>query len=132
MSCYSNPEDFKGLSCEIFQAPEAMTMALSVLVTIEMLNALNSVSENQSLAVMPPWTNWWLIGGVTLSMALHFLILYIPVFTTVFNTSALTVFEWGTVMKLSFPVILLDELLKHFARRMQDGENPLLGAHWII
>merc|ERR1719435_702774 len=24
-SCYSNPEDFKGLSCEIFQAPEAMT-----------------------------------------------------------------------------------------------------------
>merc|ERR1712213_132662 len=27
MSCYSNPEDFKGLSCEIFQAPEAMTMA---------------------------------------------------------------------------------------------------------
>merc|ERR1719331_1284967 len=55
MSCYSNPEDFKGLSCEIFQAPEAMTMALSVLVTIEMANALNSVSENQSLAVMPPW-----------------------------------------------------------------------------
>merc|ERR1712015_451171 len=50
MSCYSNPEDFKGLSCEIFQAPEAMTMALSVLVTIEMANALNSVSENQSLA----------------------------------------------------------------------------------
>merc|ERR1719327_852176 len=42
MSCYSNPEDFKGLSCEIFQAPEAMTMALSVLVTIEMANALNS------------------------------------------------------------------------------------------
>merc|ERR1719385_352981 len=30
MQCYSNPEDFKGLSCEIFQAPEAMTMALSV------------------------------------------------------------------------------------------------------
>merc|ERR1711881_284068 len=27
MSCYSNPEDFKGLSCEIFQAPEAITMA---------------------------------------------------------------------------------------------------------
>merc|ERR1719350_2222479 len=24
MSCYTNPEDFKGLSCEIFQAPEAM------------------------------------------------------------------------------------------------------------
>ena len=55
MQCYGSPEQFKGISCEIFQAPEAMTMALSVLVTIEMANALNSVSENQSLLVMHPW-----------------------------------------------------------------------------
>merc|ERR1711874_463120 len=52
MQCYGDPQNFKGISCEIFQAPEAMTMALSVLVTIEMANALNSVSENQSLLVM--------------------------------------------------------------------------------
>ena len=39
-----------------------MTLALSVLVVIEMLNALNSVSENQSLLVMPPWRNMWLVG----------------------------------------------------------------------
>merc|ERR1719339_662945 len=52
MQCYGSPEQFKGISCEIFQAPEAMTMALSVLVTIEMANALNSVSENQSLVLM--------------------------------------------------------------------------------
>ena len=57
MSCYAEPDDFKGISCEIFQAPEAMTMALSILVTIEMANALNSLSENQSLVVMPPWVN---------------------------------------------------------------------------
>merc|ERR1719305_1904223 len=76
MSCYTNPEDFKGLSCEIFQAPEAMTMALSVLVTIEMANALNSVSENQSLALMPPWVNPYLLGAMALSFSLHFVILY--------------------------------------------------------
>ena len=103
MSCYSNPEDFKGISCEIFQvcsfvfiflgfsyfslvfsrhprvqAPEAMTMALSVLVTIEMTNALNSVSENQSLVLMPPWVNPYLIGAMALSFSLHFMILYTP------------------------------------------------------
>merc|ERR1712080_743488 len=64
MSCYSTPEDFRGISCEIFQAPEAMTMALSVLVTLEMANALNSVSENQSLLLMPPWINPWLLGAM--------------------------------------------------------------------
>merc|ERR1719249_352629 len=67
MQCYGSPEDFKGISCEIFQAPEAMTMALSVLVMIEMSNALNSVSENQSLIVMPPWANPYLLLAMGLS-----------------------------------------------------------------
>ena len=53
-------------------------MALSVLVTIEMTNALNSVSENQSLVLMPPWVNPYLIGAMALSFSLHFMILYTP------------------------------------------------------
>jgi Ca2+ transporting ATPase len=74
-----------------------MTMALSVLVTIEMLNALNrflilihfsfnylfyfsSLSENQSLIKMPPWTNKYLLFAIALSMSLHMMILYIPMF----------------------------------------------------
>jgi Ca2+ transporting ATPase len=32
---------FKGIDCDIFNNPNPMTMALSVLVVIEMLNALN-------------------------------------------------------------------------------------------
>lgn len=56
-----------------------MTMALSVLVTIEMLNAMNSLSENQSLVSMPPWSNMWLVGSMALSFTLHFVILYVEV-----------------------------------------------------
>lgn len=62
LQCASQPENFEGLECSIFQDPHPMTLALSVLVVIEMLNALNSVSENQSMLVMPPWQNMWLIG----------------------------------------------------------------------
>lgn len=36
-----------------------------------------SISENQSLAVMRPWWNLWLIGAVVISMCLHFVILEI-------------------------------------------------------
>jgi Ca2+ transporting ATPase len=32
---------FAGIDCEVFSHPKPMTMALSVLVVIEMLNALN-------------------------------------------------------------------------------------------
>merc|ERR1712073_290711 len=123
MSCYSNPEDFKGLSCEIFQPPEAMTMALSVLVTIEMANALNSVSENQSLAVMPPWVNPYLLGAMALSFSLHFVILYTDFLNVVFNISALTFDQWMVVLKFSMPVLLLDEALKFVARNYTDVED---------
>merc|ERR1719500_301016 len=121
MSCYSNPEDFKGLSCEIFQAPEAMTMALSVLVTIEMANALNSVSENQSLALMPPWVNPYLLSAMALSFSLHFVILYTDFLNVVFNISALTFDQWMVVLKFSLPVLLLDEALKFVARNYTDA-----------
>lgn len=109
-----------------------MTMALSVLVTIEMLNALNSLSENQSMLVMPPWSNFWLLSAMALSMSLHFVILHVEILSTVFQICPLTVEEWIAVLKMSLPVILLDEVLKFFARKYSDGENPLWSCHGII
>merc|ERR1712212_1445167 len=109
-----------GISCEIFQAPEAMTMALSILVTIEMANALNSVSENQSLLVMPPWDNIWLLLAMALSFSLHFLILDGDCLNVVVNITPLSVSQWVTVLQFSLPVLLLDELLKFVARNYAD------------
>jgi Ca2+ transporting ATPase len=123
MNCYVAPEDFKGLSCEIFQAPEAMTMALSILVTIEMTNALNSLSENQSLIVMPPTCNIWLLLAMALSFSLHFMILYTDMMNIVFNITPLSFAQWMTVMKFSLPVLLLDEALKFVARNYADALN---------
>ena len=39
--CFTDSVNFQGIDCSVFQSLEPMTMALSVLVTIEMLNALN-------------------------------------------------------------------------------------------
>lgn len=36
-----------------------------------------SLSENQSLLRMPPWSNFWLLAAMTLSMSLHFMIIYV-------------------------------------------------------
>jgi P-type Ca2+ transporter type 2A len=62
-------------------ARRATTMSLSILVTVEMFNAMNSVSENESLLSLPVWKNIYLVGAIVLSMALHFMILYVPFFT---------------------------------------------------
>lgn len=120
LSCVSNSDDFKGVDCSVFHDPHPMTMALSVLVTIEMLNALNSLSENQSLLVMPPWTNSWLISAMALSMTLHFVVLYVDILSTVFSVCPLNMYEWMAVLKISAPVLLLDETLKFIARKFVD------------
>lgn len=41
LQCKEDNPDFEGVDCAIFESPYPMTMALSVLVTIEMCNALN-------------------------------------------------------------------------------------------
>lgn len=41
LQCAPDNPEFEGLDCHVFESPYPMTMALSVLVTIEMCNALN-------------------------------------------------------------------------------------------
>ncbi|XP_037908095.1 calcium-transporting ATPase sarcoplasmic/endoplasmic reticulum type isoform X2 [Hermetia illucens] len=130
LSCLPGNEDFKGVDCKLFNDPHPMTMALSVLVTIEMLNAMNSLSENQSLITMPPWSNMWLIGSMALSFTLHFVILHVEVLATVFQVTPLSVDEWMTVMKFSIPVVLLDETLKFVARKIADVPDAVDTSKW--
>lgn len=121
MRCEIEPENFGDIDCGVFHDPHPNAMALSVLVTIEMLNALNSLSENQSLLVMPPWCNVWLVAAIALSMSLHFVILYVDILSTIFQICPLSVVEWVAVVKISFPVIVLDETLKFVARKWVEG-----------
>ncbi|XP_062448258.1 sarcoplasmic/endoplasmic reticulum calcium ATPase 3 isoform X2 [Rhea pennata] len=123
MRCTEDNPIFEGISCEIFESRYPTTMALSVLVTIEMCNALNSVSENQSLLRMPPWLNIWLLGAIVMSMALHFLILYVKPMPLIFQVTPLSWPQWVVVLKISLPVILLDEGLKYLSRNHLDGEE---------
>ncbi|CAF3356584.1 unnamed protein product [Rotaria socialis] len=118
--CRGGGKEWEDIDCDVFDDPHPMTMALSVLVTIEMLNSINSLSENQSLLKMPPWYNKYLLCAIGLSMSLHMMILYVPMFNTVFQICPLTLEEWIAVLKISFPVVLLDELLKFIARHFID------------
>ncbi|NWX97974.1 AT2A3 ATPase, partial [Nothoprocta ornata] len=130
MRCTEDNPIFEGIDCEIFESRYPTTMALSVLVTIEMCNALNSVSENQSLLRMPPWLNIWLLGAIVMSMALHFLILYVKPMPLIFQVTPLSWPQWVVVLKISLPVILLDEGLKYLSRNHLDGILRTVGNTW--
>ncbi|XP_042074792.1 sarcoplasmic/endoplasmic reticulum calcium ATPase 3-like [Haplochromis burtoni] len=123
MQCTEDNPMFKEIDCEVFESRYPTTMALSVLVTIEMFNALNSLSENQSLLRMPPWVNIWLLGAIILSLSLHFLILYVEPLPLIFQVTPLRWSQWIVVLKISFPVILLDEALKYLSRNHLEGDE---------
>ena len=112
--------------CQIFFDLRPRTVALSVLVTIEMFNALNALSENESLLRFGPQKNPWLIGAIALSFVQHFAILYVPWCNGIFGVAPLTGAEWQLVLIVSFPVIVLDEVLKLGTRMRiaQDGGAP--------
>ena len=50
----------------------------------------------------------------------------------IFQITPLNLEEWIAVMKISFPVILIDEVLKFIARKFADGKNPLFSCHWQV
>jgi Ca2+-transporting ATPase len=118
-------EDFTSEPCTYFTKGKmkASTLSLSVLVTIEMFNALNAVSEDGSLLTIPPWVNPYLLLAMGSSFFFHFLILYVPAMATVFSISPHNTIDWILVFLFSFPVIILDEILKYVGRRRNESER---------
>lgn len=116
--------DFSKNACEYFTKGKikASTLSLSVLVVIEMLNALNALSEDNSLLVIHPWVNPWLILAIGASIGSHLFILYVPVMNSIFGIVPLTLYDWKLVMAFSMPVILIDEVLKFVGRIMNENE----------
>jgi Ca2+ transporting ATPase len=65
------------------------------------------------------------MGAIALSMGLHFMILEVDFLSAVFQITPLSVEEWFAVLKISFPVILIDEVLKVVARKITDVGVPI-------
>merc|ERR1711920_437102 len=98
-SSWSSPgaSDLSSDPCAYFTAKgkaTASTLSLSVLVVIEMLNALNALSEDGSLLQMPPWSNPYLIIAIFVSIGMHFVILYVEPLAAIFRVKPLDFQEW--------------------------------------
>ncbi|OAX78037.1 calcium-translocating P-type ATPase, SERCA-type [Emergomyces africanus] len=122
---------FPSIGCEMFSnemSKSASTISLSILVVIEMLNAMNSLSSSESLLTFPLWNNMMLVYAVTLSMLLHFAILYVPFLQGLFSILSLDKQEWTAVLAISAPVIVIDEILKFLERRFYDRRTEVVDA----
>lgn len=100
--------EFAEIGCQMFvndYAKAASTISLSILVIIEMFNAMNALSSSESLLTLPLWENMMLVYAICLSMVLHFGLLYIPFFRTLFSITPLDWNEWRAVLLISAPIM---------------------------
>ena len=86
------------------------------------LNALNALSEDNSLLVMRPWINPYLLAAMAVSFAFHFMILHVDWMAKLFSIVPLDYEEWKLVFLWATPVILIDEVLKAWGRKMNAEE----------
>ncbi|KAL2260661.1 hypothetical protein VTK26DRAFT_5264 [Humicola hyalothermophila] len=119
--------EFPEIGCEMFtndMARAGSTVSLSILVVIEMFNAMNALSSSESLLTLPVWENMMLVYAIGLSMALHFALLYTPFLQTLFSILPLNWTEWKAVLAISAPVVLIDEFLKLIERTYFVQSSP--------
>lgn len=110
--------DLSTKPCQYFFAgkKKPVTLALTVLVVIEMFNAMNAISDESSLLTVTIFENPYLIVAIFCSITTHCMILYVPFFNDVFGIMPLDLSEWTLVIIFSFPVVLIDECIKFVVR----------------
>jgi Ca2+-transporting ATPase len=117
--------------CLYFSAgkKKPVTLALTVLVVIEMLNALNAISDESSLLTVTIFENLYLALAIIGSISIHCLILYVPFFNDIFGILPLDLNEWILVMAFSVPVVFIEEIIKVFVRNFMSNNKDHAITH---
>jgi Ca2+-transporting ATPase len=102
------------------------TLSLTTLVCMEMLKALAAVSVDKSLLSVGPHKNPLLMLGVAVPMALHLFVVYssklgFPGLSESFGMVPLSRENWISVLRWSAPILVVEELLKAFGRKLAAG-----------
>lgn len=97
----------------------AQTMAFTTLMLFQLFNVFNARSDERS-AFAHLFSNRWLWAAVALSVALQFVVLYVPVMQRAFGTVALDFVDWLRCLTVASSVLWLRELSKLIRRWQAD------------
>lgn len=98
----------------------ARAMTLATLCMFQWFNAWNCRSDTKSIFQLGIFSNGWLIIATILVIALQLLIMYVPFFQTVFNTTSLNGYQWLFAIVISSSILWLEEIRKLFIRRFAE------------
>jgi len=100
----------------------ARTMAFTTLMMFQLFNVYNCRSTWRS-AFSGFFENKWLIAAVSLSLAMHVLVIYVPFLQTAFHTVPLSLRDWAIATGVAATLLFGMEAVK-LALRSQSGAAP--------
>ncbi|NHJ01051.1 MAG: calcium-translocating P-type ATPase, SERCA-type [Candidatus Heimdallarchaeota archaeon] len=109
---------FSTATTEIERIMEARTAAFTLLVTFQMIMALNIRKEEHSLFGKEFIRNPYLLLAIISSMFFHSLILYLPLLNPIFETVPLSLTDWLFVLIIGSTLIFIDESRTFLSKRV--------------
>jgi Ca2+-transporting ATPase len=103
----------------------ARTVAVNVIVMVELFYLLNCRSLTRSIFQIGPFSNPWIIGGMLLMVLLQLLFTYVPFMNRFFSSAPISLAAWGRIVGVGFIGYLVVELEKWMRRRRN---NKLKGG----
>ena len=98
----------------------AQTIAFTGLVLMEMVNVFNFRSLRHTLVRVGFLTNLWLLGAWVLNLGLQIAVVYLPFLQHAMHTVALSWQDWGLMLVVAAPVIIIEEIYKWLVRMMDN------------
>lgn len=95
----------------------ARTIALSTLILSQLLHVFECKSEEKSLFQINIFTNLYLVAAVLISVAMLLGVIYVPVFSVIFHTSALSVKNWLIVIFFSLIISVINSTFNLISKR---------------
>ena len=102
----------------------AMTMAFTAFVYVQLVNVYNARSETASVFSRYTFTNWKLGASVIFVFLMQILITIIEPLRNLFDTSQLTLSQWGLCLLPPIALLLMVELWKLISRTRSTGVDP--------
>jgi magnesium-transporting ATPase (P-type) len=99
----------------------ARSETFTILAVCQWFNVLNCRSELKSALDLSIFKNYWLLGGLALGNALHFLVIYTEPMNRIFHTAPIPLAEFFLIGAVASLVLWAEEIRKFFARRRRDS-----------
>lgn len=101
----------------------ARTMSFVVLAASQLFYSLTIRSAKKSIFQIGLFSNKYLIGSIIIGFILQFGVISIPVLANAFKVHNLSLRDWGIVIIFALIPLIMNEILKVFARAKERKEN---------